>query len=176
MSQKRDLKEDGVERQFGWPVAVVVVGGTILFVLQSAVQHRDFWQSLGVGGALLLLAWIGGLTRTVVDQRRRIAALESADVTLRAEFERRGVELDRLARAAMPPWLRVAVVHVEAHGGRVEPVPDGLRFTDKGGEICWTIQLPLPSDLTAIALNHHELHSRFGIDQRAFTTAVLDGA
>jgi hypothetical protein len=66
-------------------------------------------------------------------------------------------------------------VHVEGHGGRLDVVTEGLRFVSQDGERVWTVPLPLPAEAVEQHLHHVELHQRLGIDQGAYTTALLDG-
>ena len=170
----RPEQHGSLARLFGWPTATGVAAGAVLLVLQAAVDERDFWIAAGVVAVVGIVAWLGYASRAITSSRRRIDALERQAAQHAVRLDRHQIELERLAHASLPQWLRVAIAHVERHGGRIDVAPEGLRFVTADAQADWTIPKPLPADATVQHLHHRELHGRLGIDQRAYTAALLD--
>ena len=116
--------------------------------------------------------------------RRRIEQLERQQHDDRAERDHvqcdQREELDglqllvrRIELGAFPQWLRVAIVHAERTGCRIDVVPDGLRFVSATVDGQWTVKLPVANDPAAQARDRDGLHRALGIDQGAYTAALI---
>jgi len=81
-----------------------------------------------------------------------------------------------VTRAAFPAWLLVSIRHTERTGGRIDVVPDGLRFVSVAGDGHWTVELPVATSATAQPLTRDGLHRALGIGQREYMNALLEPA
>jgi hypothetical protein len=180
-----DESHDGIAQRLGWPAAIAAVTTVVGIVLSAALKQDAVWAVGAIVVLVVVIGWLGVTTRAAVTARRRIEQLERQQREDRAERDRvqcdQREELDglqvlvgRLELGAFPQWLRVAIVHAERTDGRIDVVPDGLRFVAAGGDGQWTIELPLSTDDTAQRLTRDGLHRALGIGQREYTTALIE--
>jgi hypothetical protein len=149
--------------RYWFPVAVLLTVGVGLPLIKGLTSTFSWWLAAAAAVTALFGLSVVQLGRSAQRSDRQIAALEAGSLRRSVEF---------LELAALPAWLRVAITHHEARGGRVDSVISGLRFASPEGDEIWTVPLPI-TDQFADGLNHRELHHRLGIDQNAYTRALL---